>query len=179
MVSNPAHEAGYRSGSSGRATYAHVQIEGLPKLMAMLDTNTILAQGGWREGVTEATKYLFDTLQKRTPRGKGDLLAAEKWEVQQVGVPRWGRVEIPNLPTRNGFRYGGALQGSKRVAYRYRMGQYGQRVKYDRKTKWASITGGKLTLHWWSGARGAAQRGINRIFEKLNQQIQQGWDRAA
>src|SRR5690242_12208417 len=108
---------------SGRATYAHAKVEGLPKLLRILDVNTILAQGDWRAGVTEATQYLFAVLQKRTPVGKEkSILKAERWEVQQVGVPRWGRVEIPNLPTRGSFRYGGALQGSKRIPYHYRAG---------------------------------------------------------
>lgn len=137
-----------------------VVIQGIPEIVKKLEPGTLYGRA-LKEVMDETRKYGYQTMtQKRAPVGEtGDLVAAVDSRLDTREVPLFASVEIPHLPTKEGFRYGGALEGGSK--YRYRSGPLR----------------GKPTKGWWSGTKKLMQSYLRRVLPKALRRIEQDWNR--
>ena len=142
------------------AKYQNVKLEGYAQLQHRLSTDVILGSE-FGQTMRDATRKVHEVVLRWTPRKTGALAGAVKWEVEQGPVPKWGRVHVRNMPTRSGFRYGGALEGGKKRQYKYASGP----------------KRGKLTRGWFGRAKGRSSAAVNKLFAALDRKIRANWDR--
>ncbi len=141
--------------------FAHARIENLAELNKRLETDELLGRA-FGDAMRQSIGTMYASLMKWVPRESGALAASVHHEVQQARVPRWGRVFIQTMPTRNGFRYGGALEGSKKVKFRYRSGPQM----------------GKLTRGWFSRTRSRTAAAIRKLFQAVERQMESRFNRS-
>jgi hypothetical protein len=112
----------------------------------------------WRKALVKGTKKMYGNAQVRAPRGEtNQLLSGLEMSVDARKVPLWGRVKVET--DNEGFRYPWALQGSKRIKYRYQSG--------PRK--------GKLTKSWLSGSLGGVRSSVNADLDTAAREIEAKW----
>lgn len=141
--------------------YAHGYIDGLPRLMEKLESGNFI----WhpvREAVEKGTERIYDFATSWAPWGTGKTAVSIGKETSRGSRPPWGRVDMRRMPTRKGFRYPGALEGSRKIPYKYRSGPHV----------------GKLTRGWFSRSKGRAGAYIKRVFAQADDKIKQGFDRS-
>ncbi len=141
--------------------FARARIENLAELNKRLETDELLGRA-FADAMRESIATMYGSLMKWVPRRTGTLAASVQHEVQQARVPRWGRVFIQTMPTRNGFRYGGALEGSQKIRFRYRSGP--QR--------------GKLTRGWFSRTRSRTAVAVRKLFAKVEHEMEARFNRS-
>lgn len=152
---------GARRSSGGGARYANVRLEGYEQLQRKLNLDTMIGRP-WKSAWHKATKVLYENVRKWAPVGEtGRTKGAVGYDVDYSRVPRWARVHMRYMPTKKGFRYGGALEGSRRIPYEYN------------KLHWRK---GRLTRRWFSGAKGRTSRAIGKIFGQAGREIQAMWE---
>ncbi len=141
--------------------FVHARIENLAEINKRLETDEVLGRA-FGDAMRASIASMYGSLMRWVPRGKGALAASIEHEVQQAPVPRWGRVFIRTMPTRRGFRYGGALEGSKKIRFRYSSGP--QR--------------GKLTRGWFSRTRSRTAAAIRKLFANVERQMESRFNRS-
>jgi len=140
-------------------------IDGLPELKKALEVDEILGEQ-WGVALDEAASVLEDNMKATAPRGKtGNLVGSIKRKVQSRMPPMWAKVSSnvtvkggrgKRRPGEKAFRYGWALNYSKRIPYR-------------------DLTHGGLTWHWVERALLQSSGQIRRILDSAAKAIQAGW----
>lgn len=132
------------------------RIDGVRELLRDLRDDPIYAKP-WRGALEKGADIAAVGLRQWRP-GKGNVLA--RTAVDRREVPLWSRARIP-MRTRKGFRYLGALHGSKRIRYHYRSGPHGS----------------SLTFGWIDKARDAVQSKIWPLLAEAEAKIERAWGR--
>jgi len=133
-----------------------IVLAGMPEVVKRLEPGSLYGSA-LKRALEDTRDYGDRLMHKRVPKLTGALEAAIVTRIDSREVPLWASIEIPNMPTRNGFRYGGALEGSDR--YHYRSGPYK----------------GRTTKAWWSGARKLVQTYLRRRVRQLAADIERAW----
>ena len=135
-----------------------VKLSGANTRRVLKNLDDELYADAWRRALVKGTKKMFANARARAPRGEtNQLLSNLEMSVDARKVPLWGKVDTH--AERGGFRYGWALQGSKRIKYRNQSGA--------RK--------GKLTKSWLSGALGGIRSEVNKDLDTAARQIEAKW----
>ena len=115
----------------------------------------------WSRYMREGGRVLEAAAEKRAPRGTSlSLSRSITLHVDPSPFPVWAKVTA-NAVSEGGFRYGWALQGSKKIPYTYRRGP---RV-------------GRKTRRWFSGAMGASKKKIVALLRDAARDIEAKWRR--
>lgn len=99
-------------------------------------------------------------VQSRAPLGRTSTLwASVDHAMDPSPIPLWAKITAD--ASNAGFRYGRALQASKRIRYRYR---HGPRT-------------GRLTRRWFSGARPWIRKRLEQRLTQTAKRIESRWRR--
>lgn len=114
--------------------------------------------GGGVRGVLEETVGEMETRARaRAPIGTTMALSRSiDSEIHNAPIPLWGKVTAS--ASHGSFRYGWALQGSRKVAYHY-----------------AGTS--KLTRRWFTGALAGQRRKLQQRLTRLASRLEQRWRR--
>lgn len=135
-----------------------IQVKNYKEIMAKLRSDVLLSEP-WKQGMSEIGDLGYDKGQERAPRGTGGLAGSLAKKMSNKPVPTW--VKVRTNRSRKGFRYGYALNSSRRVAYHYRSGPYK----------------GKRTYHWLTGIIDVIRGDVNRILAGVAREVEKRWAR--
>lgn len=133
-----------------------IRIEGLKPLQKKLRAEPLYAEP-LREALTEAGELVRDEAQRRAPVETGRLRRQIKLTVSKARVPKSAIVRA-NV-TKRRFRYGWALNFSKKRPYRYR----------------GTVWRGQRTLDWFGGARDRLSGRTRAILARAMARIERQW----
>ena len=142
------------------AVKLNVKLSGSNTRKVLKNLDEDIYADAWRKALTKGTKKMYANARARAPRGDtNQLFSSIEMSMDARKVPLWGKVDA--TATRDGFNYGWALQGSKRVRYRYQSG--------PRK--------GRLTKSWLSGSLGGIRKEVNKDLDTAARAIEAKWQR--
>jgi len=131
----------------------------LRRLEARLD-GAYLLRDGMRRLLRQAAEEGDRAVQSRVPiGGTYQLWMSIDHAVDPRPLPLWAKVTAN--ATNRGFRYGWALQASKKIVYRYRAG----------------TRAGRPTRRWFSGARARVRKRLKEQVALLRRDIEAKWRR--
>lgn len=139
-----------------------IRVTGLDRALKKLKDADPVYAAPFRRAMEGIGRLAAAYLKTRAARGQtGRLADSISQELDARPVPRFvhaGYVRAgPPMPTRDGFRYPGALQGSDR--YHYRSGPLR----------------GQTTKGWISGAKGFVQRQARTLLKAAEREIAASW----
>lgn len=131
----------------------------LDRLLAKLSGQALFAPDV-RRILTETVEEGAARVQSRAPLGQTFALwGSVEHAVDPRPMPHWAKITAD--ASNRGFRYGWALQASKRITYRYR---HGTRI-------------GRPTRRWFSGTRPWIKKRLRQRVAVLARRIEQRWRR--
>jgi hypothetical protein len=152
--------AGTASGSIGRGSY-RIQVRGLGAAMAKLDPANPFYAPAVHRAFADIGKLGQAYVRARAPRRRGSLANAVTHVLDDRPVPRFVAIGYPRrgrpMPTRDGFRYPGALEGGPRFHYR------------------SGPMKGRPTRGWLSGARTWLRGQFRKLLNGAAREIQAAW----
>lgn len=123
-------------------------------------TGTNLLGGDIRRVLTETIEEGEVKVFSRAPVGETHALAMSvASSVDPRPIPLWAKITAD--ATNGGFRYGWALQGSKRLVYTYR---HGPRT-------------GRKTRRWFTGAVPSMRKALKKRLQQTAHRIEGRWRR--
>ncbi len=135
--------------------YFKIDAPNLTGLMAKLNANSLYAPA-WRHAMDRVADLMEAKGLERVPRRRGVLAASLTKKIDSRPVPLWAKVSF-DAKASNGFRYGGALEGSQRYHYR------------------SSGPIGRRTYHWLRGVKRLILGDARKILEAAAREIEQRW----
>jgi hypothetical protein len=135
------------------------ELPNLGRIKRLCRTNALLA-GIWRDAMTDSAEFVEGRMRARVPTGTTRALESSvSYAVSAQPVPMLAIIAA-DATGANGFRYGWALQASKRIPYRYR-------GKFP----------GRKALRWASAAlkSKASRAKINEILGRAARRIEGRW----
>lgn len=131
----------------------------LKRIQAKLNPTTLVGAdltAALRETVADGV----DRIRGRAPIGRTSVLASSvSGAIDHRSIPLWGKITAD--ASRGGFRYGWALQASKRVRYHYRHGG---------KT-------GRLTRRWFTGVKPWLRKRLEARLRTATRRVESRWAR--
>lgn len=133
---------------------------GLTRLIAKVGDNALMA-APWREVIEEGARDLENRVRERVPTGETGVLASTVVRyVDPRPLPTVAMITADAVGN-GGFRYGWALQASRRIAYIYR---HGPRT-------------GRPTRKWMTGAMRGFRKALNVKLRDAALKIEANWRR--
>ncbi len=149
-----------RRGRGGARIQLTTKIDGLSALLKKTsDSGRHLYSYPWRKAMRAVRDLVEIRLWDRVPLGETHHLADSLHTSMDFRpVPLWVRFSA-DATGRDGFRYGWALNSSKKRTYTYR---YSRRI-------------GQPTRKWFTGALSGARAKINKLVEAAAAEIERRW----
>lgn len=120
-----------------------------------------LYSAAWARYIRQGGQVLEAAAYKRVPVGETFNLASSiTLSVDQSPFPTWAKVTASAV-SEGGFRYGWALQNSKKVTYHY---LHGPRT-------------GRKTRRWFSGAMGVSKKKLIALLRTAARDVEARWRR--
>lgn len=144
--------------ASGKVN-VNVYIPDLKRLQRKLGSTLYAA--AWARYIRQGGQILETAAYRRVPVGETFNLASSiTLSVDPSPFPTWAKVTASAV-SEGGFRYGWALQNSRKVTYRYRHGP---------KT-------GRPTRRWFSGAMGVSKKKLIALLRTAARDVEAKWRR--